>query len=129
MLYSRFLLVIYFTHVFLINLFVCDCGMWTTLKYLLLRSKGGSVCISHNQTRPGEPTANILEYFLPAIFYNLFSHKRICLIYSLISCFVDKTKVTSLTSAFFKYYKGTYCPVMEVHTLGVGGRTILFSLW
>ena len=38
------------TRVVLINLSVCDCGMWTTLKYLLPRSKGGSVCISHSQT-------------------------------------------------------------------------------
>ena len=39
------------TCVVLINLSVCDCGMWTTLiKYLLPRSKGGSVSISHSQT-------------------------------------------------------------------------------
>lgn len=38
------------TRVVLINLSVCDCGMRTTLNYLLPRSKGDSVCISHSQT-------------------------------------------------------------------------------
>lgn len=39
---------------------------------------------------------------------------KICLIYSLISCFVDKTEVNSQTSAFFKYDKGAHCQVMEI---------------
>lgn len=54
---------------------------------------------------------------------------KICLIYSLISCFVDKTEVNSQTSAFFKYDKGAHCQVMEITPSELEEGSRLLSLW
>ena len=107
------------THVILITSFVCDCGMWTTLKNLLLTSTESSLYINYNQT-----LQESLLLTFKNISFQLFSMPCFHIweyVLDRVLCFGAKTEAT-ITSAFFQYEEGTCCPVTEVHTRRVRGR-------